>query len=195
VSEPFGGLNSRWEPAGQPVGLALVLPGRAYSPHAPLLEYVRQALLGAGWTVQQVWWDLPTKVADPDAWVRGEAEEALAGESPPPERLLICGKSLGTRAAAYAAELGAEAIWLTPLLVEPSLVDGIRANPARQLLVGGTADELWDADVAADLAASSGCDVLQVDGADHSMGMPGDPVRSAEILVDVTRAMVRFLAG
>ena len=194
MSEPFGGLPSRFEPTGPPVGLALVLPGRAYSPSAPLLEFASRALLAAGWTVQQVWWDLPDQVADPDEWVRGEAHEALAGESPPPERLLICGKSLGTRAAAYAAELGADAIWLTPLLTEPSVVDDIRANPARQLLVGGTADELWDADVAADLAAS-GCDVLQLDGADHGLMFDGDPVRSAELLVDVTGAMVHFLAG
>jgi len=192
MSEPFGGMPSRFEPTGTSVGLALVLPGRAYSPSAPLLEFASRALLAAGWTVQQVWWDLPAEVADPDAWVRGQVQEALAGESP--ERLLICGKSLGTRAAAYAAELGAEAIWLTPLLTERSVVEGIRANPARQLLVGGTADELWDAEVAADLAAS-GCDVLQRDGADHAMLVRGDPVRGAELLVDITRAMARFLAG
>jgi hypothetical protein len=190
MSEPFGGAPSRFEPSGPSVGLALVLPGRAYGPATPLLEYARQALLAAGWTVQQVWWNLPAQVADPDAWVRGQAQEALAGESL--TRLLICGKSLGTRAAAYAAELGADAIWMTPLLTEPSVVEGIRTNPARQLLVGGTADELWDAEVAADLAAS-GCDVLQFDGADHGMLVRGDPVRSAELLVDITRAMVRFL--
>lgn len=194
MSEPFGGLPTRWEPVGPPVGLALVLPGRAYAPTAPLLELARQALLAAGWTVQQLWWDLPADVADPDAWVRGEAEAALAAETSPPERLMVVGKSLGTRAAAYAAELGADAIWLTPLLADPPLVAGLRANRGRQLLVGGTADALWDADLAADLAAG-GCDVLQVDGADHAMAVDGDPVRSAEVLVDVTRAMVRFLAG
>jgi hypothetical protein len=79
-------------------------------------------------------------------------------------------------------------------LTRPWLVEAIRANPARQLLVGGTGDELWDADVATSLAAD-GCDVLQVDGANHGMAVDGDPVRSAEVLVEVTRAMVAFLAG
>jgi hypothetical protein len=193
VSEAFGSPPSRFEPAGPPVGLAVVLPGRLYGPATPLLDYARQALLAAGWTVQQVWWVLPEEVTDPGVWVRGQLEEALAGEESP-ERLLLCGKSLGTHAAAYAAEVGAEAIWMTPLLTEPSVVKGIRANPARQLLVGGTADQLWDADVAADLAVS-GCDVLQVDGADHGMLVRDDPVRSAELLVDITRAMVGFLGG
>lgn len=191
MSIPFGGLPDRWEPVGEPAGLALVLPGRAYSPEAPLLEFARQALLASGWTVQQVWWDLPdTPGLDLEAWVRDEVDQALGVDDP--DRLMICGKSLGTRGASYAAELGADAIWLTPLLTQTGVVDGIRANPGRQLLVGGTADDLWDADLATDLAAG-GCDVLQIDGADHSLGIPGDPVRSAEILVEVTRAIVRFL--
>ena len=71
-------------------------------------------------------------------------------------------------------------------------MEAIRANPARQLLVGGTADDLWDADVAASLA-SDRVDVLQLDGLDHVLLDRADPVRSAEALVDVTRAMVRFL--
>ena len=72
------------------------------------------------------------------------------------------------------------------------LVEGIRANPARQLLVGGTADRLWDPDVAASLAAD-GCDVLQIDGIDHGLIDPADPVRTAEALVEITRAMANFV--
>ena len=40
----FGGLPTRWEPEGESRGLAVVLPGRAYSPAAPLLEVARIAL-------------------------------------------------------------------------------------------------------------------------------------------------------
>ena len=53
----FGGWPTRWEPEGPTRGLALVLPGRAYSPAAPLLELARQVLLQHGFTVQQIWWD------------------------------------------------------------------------------------------------------------------------------------------
>ena len=71
------------------------------------------------------------------------------------------------------------------------MVDAIRANPARQLLVGGTADRLWDADVATSLAAD-GCDVLQLDGLDHGLIDPSDAVRSAEALLEITRAMAQL---
>ena len=73
-------------------------------------------------------------------------------------------------------------------------IEGIRANPARQLLVGGTADRLWDAEVAASLSAD-GCDVLQIDGIDHGLIDPADPVRSADALAEITRAMARFVSG
>ncbi len=188
----FGGLPTRWEPDGDSRGLALVLPGRAYSPSAPLLELARLALLQHGFTVQQVWWDAGSRgEEDAEAWVRRHVTEALAVEDA--DHVVVVGKSLGTRAASYAAERGLDAIWLTPLLVEPALAEAIAANAGRQLLVGGLADELWDAAVATELA-DNGCDVLEVPDADHAMGT-GDVVRTAEILVEVARAVDRFLAG
>jgi hypothetical protein len=106
--------------------------------------------------------------------------------------VLVVGKSLGTRAASYASELGLDAIWITPLLVEPAVAEAIAANAGRQLLVGGLADELWDATIARDLA-DNGCDVLEVPDADHSMGT-ADAVRTAEIHLEVARAVEAFLS-
>jgi hypothetical protein len=125
------------------------------------------------------------------AWVGDQLASATAGAT---GRVMVVGKSLGTYGARLAAERCYPAIWLTPVLTAPELADAIRANPARQLLVGGTEDPLWDADVAASLAAG-GCDVLQLDGLDHGLVDPADAVRSAEALAEITRAMVRFVAG
>jgi hypothetical protein len=188
----FGGLPSRWEPEGTSRGLALVLPGRAYPPSAPLLEFARRALLQHGFTVQQVWWDATARGDDdePEPWVRRHVEAALAEEGA--DRVLLVGKSLGTRAASYAAERGLDSVWLTPLLAEPEVAEAIAANPGRQLLVGGLADELWDAAIARELA-DNGCDVLEVPDADHSMGT-GDAVRTAEIHVEVARAVEAYLS-
>lgn len=187
----FGGLPERWQPAGDSRGVAVVLPGRAYSPAAPLLEFARQGLLQHGFTVRQVWWDSTTRAeADaPEGWVRRHVERALAEEAA--DRVLLVGKSLGTWAASYAAERGLDAVWLTPLLVVPELAEAIAANPGRQLLVGGLADDLWDHAVAAELA-DNGCDVLEVADADHGM-LTSDAVRSAEIQLEVARATDRFL--
>lgn len=187
----FGGLPTRWEPDRAPRGLAVIAPGRAYSPSAPLLELARQALLQHGFTVQQLWWDSTTRDdEDPEPWVRRHVEAALADERA--DHVLVVGKSLGTRAASYAAERGLDAIWFTPLLVEPQLAEAIAANAGRQLLVGGLADELWDPAIARELA-DNGCDVLEVPDADHGMGT-ADAVRSAEIHLEVARAVEAFLS-
>jgi predicted alpha/beta-hydrolase family hydrolase len=192
---PPGVPTDVWEPDGEPVGLSVVLPGRGYPPAAPGLAYAGYVLRAAGWRVRDVWWDPPANgslsLEDEVSWVGDQLRAATDGVDGP---VLVVGKSLGTYAARLAAERSYPAIWLTPLLTDPVLVAGIRANPARQLLVGGTADRLWDADVAASLAAD-GCDVLQIDGIDHGLIDPADPLRSAEALVEITRAMAAFVAG
>ena len=173
-----------------------MLPGRAYSPSAPLLEIARQALLQHGYAVQQAWWDAASRPAavDPHVWVADQASAALAAEAVPPRRVVVVGKSLGTWATAYAAEHGFDAIWLTPLLVEPTLVAGIRSSPGRQLLVGGSADEFWDTEVAAGLVRE-GCDVMEIPNADHGLCVPGDVVRSAETHLEVARGVAAFLGA
>lgn len=187
----FGGLPTRFEPSGASRGLALVAPGRAYSPAAPLLDLATRALLQHDLTVQQLWWDSTSRGAeDADAWVRRHVAAAHAREDA--DHVLVVGKSLGTRAASYAAERGLDAIWFTPLLVDPVVAEGIAANAGRQLLVGGLADELWDPAVARELA-DAGCEVLEVSDADHSMGTP-DAVRTAEIHLEVARAVDGFLS-
>ena len=145
----FGGLPTRWEPTGPSRGLAIVAPGRAYSPSAPLLELARLALLQHGFTVQQVWWDSTTRGdEDPEPWVRRHVVAALSEEDA--DRVLVVGKSLGTRAASYAAE-------------------------TREL-------------------ADNGCDVLEVPDADHSMAVPDEVVRTAEIHLEVARALEAHLS-
>ena len=107
---------------------------------------------------------------------------------------MLLAKSLGTYAAPLAAERGLAAVWLTPLLQVACCADAIAANPAPQLLVGGTADDIaWEPDVARHLAAR-GCDLLEVPGADHALMVPGDVVRGVEAHVEVIRALETFLA-
>jgi hypothetical protein len=191
VSVP-GVFATSFEPVGAPVGTAVLVPGRGYPAVAPLLFFAGFALLQHGWSVRQVWWDPPAHESDEQttAWVRARVEEAL----PDGGRLLLVAKSLGTYAAPLAAERGCEAVWLTPLLDQPSLVDAIAANPARQLLVGGTADDLaWRPDVARFLA-ERGCDLCEIPGADHALMATGDTVRGVELHAEAIRALDRFLA-
>jgi hypothetical protein len=184
-----------WPVPDEPVGLAVLLPGRRYPVAMPLLTFAGRAALQHGWRVRAVEW---TGAPDPDSasvddWVGDRLLEAVGDEQAGP--VLVVAKSLGTRAARVAAEHRWDAVWLTPLLRDRSVVEGIAANPARQLLVGGTEDELaWDHDVAHELA-KTGCEVLEVPGADHAMFVPDDAVRTAEVHLWVTRAVSAFLGG
>ena len=149
MSAPFGSLPTRWDPdAGPSDHVAVVLPGAAYSPSHPLLEFGRQALLQHGWTVQQVWWDWPAgREATTEArlaFVADEARTALNREAAA-SRLMVLAKSLGTLASPVAAERGLPGVWLTPLFDVPVSIDAIASAaagndehaPAPQLLVGG----------------------------------------------------------
>lgn len=199
MSTTFGGLPTRFElePAQRPgpPGVAIVLPGRAYSPAHPLLEFGRQALLQWGWTVQQLWWDAPRthqSVRETVAWVCEQARATIGAEQGA-TRILIMAKSLGTLAAPVAAEEGLPGIWFTPLCHEQTCLDGIRAaaaHDAPQLLVGGSADPEWDTA----LTSARRLEVVQMAGADHGLVVEGDTVRTVEAHLHVARAVDAFLA-
>lgn len=43
------------EPDGEPIGLAVVLPGRRYRPDQPLLHFTVGVLRDRGWRVRTLW--------------------------------------------------------------------------------------------------------------------------------------------
>jgi pimeloyl-ACP methyl ester carboxylesterase len=194
MSAPFGGLPTRWPPTGGNCDaspkIAIILPGVAYAPNMALLDLCRQALVPRGWAVQQVWWEAP-RLEDVDEmidWVDGEAEAAVAAEADA-DRLLLVGKSLGSLGCLAAARHGLPAIWLTPLLDLPRAVHALRHRTAPNLLVGGTADSSWTASSISGL----GDEVLEIPDATHFLDLPGDVVGSAQIQVEVARAVTSFL--
>lgn len=184
-----GVFATSFEPDGEPVGTAVLVPGRGYPPMAPLLFFAGFTLVQHGWRVEHHWWDPPAYESDEQtlAWVRDEVETAL----PTSGRVLVVGKSLGTLAAPVAAERGLPAAWLTPVLDLPAVVDAIAANPAPQLLVGGSADDLWVGDTVRDLAGQT--EVHEVPDADHVLMVPGDAVGGVEAHVEAIGALDAWL--
>ncbi|GAB7005938.1 hypothetical protein JCM18899A_34110 [Nocardioides sp. AN3] len=170
------------------VGRAVLLPGRAYTPAMPLLAAVVDVLLQDGWAVREVWWTAPDGLTQrrTAGWVADEARTAAAGWA---ERPLLIGKSLGTFAAPYAARERLDSVWLTPLLGDRRVRKGIRRNRARQLLVGGTADEAW---VPA-AAARTRADVLELPDADHSLVVKGDKERTLAYRAQIRDALTTWL--
>jgi hypothetical protein len=121
-----------------------------------------------------------------ESWVCGEVISALdaVGGSP-----LLIGKSLGTASASVAAQRSLPAVWLTPLLTLSWATPALSRASAPFLLVGGTADELWDGTLARRLSPF----VLEVEGADHGMYVPGPLTDSISVLSRVAVAIEEFL--
>jgi hypothetical protein len=185
--EPGRLADHRWN--ADPDRVAIILPGGGYTPARPLLHFARAILFRHGWTVQELWWTVPSlrDAAERAAWVATQVSAAVQAESA--GTVMLVGKSLGSFAAPVAAARSLPAIWLTPLLVDPFIVTALKAASAPTLLIGASQDRLWDRAVA-DLL---GLPTLEIEGADHGMETDADPVRSAEILCQVTSRMDTFL--
>jgi hypothetical protein len=172
----YQGTNSR---------VALLLPGRQYSTDRPLLYYSRAVLVAHGWSVEEVWWTPEDLLSELAVQKRIAYElEKVADQDP-----LVVGKSLGTLALPLVAQRGWPAIWLTPLLDRPELVLALKAVTGKTLLVGGTADEVWVSSV----ANASGLQVLEMQGADHGLEIPGDPLASVGLLHELLSTMNSFV--
>ncbi|KAB2593459.1 alpha/beta hydrolase [Streptomyces arboris] len=179
---------------GDPDRVALVVPGVGYSPARPLLHFASGVLRRHGWTVQELWWQVPDDFRqftedERIAWVEWQVGRAVNAEGGACR--LIVGKSLGSLASGTAADRGIAAAWLTPLLTFGHVARSLRRAEAPTLLIGGSTDTWWDAD----LAASLHHDVLEVPSADHGLELPDDPVGSVEVLRQVVSRLDRFVGS
>ena len=172
---------------GDPGRVLVLLPGAWYSTDGPLLWFARAAARRRGWTALEVWDELRDG-RDWESWgaERAGAALAFAGDA---ARVFFVAKSLSSTAAAVAADRGIPSVWLTPLLDEAVVVEGLGRATAPSLLIGGTADPHWNRE-----AAPAGAEVLELEDADHSLEVPGNLDGSLFFLQNVTNRIDRFLA-
>ena len=138
-------------------------------------------------------WAVPEFASDDHerAWVIAQVTAAIdatvaaAGVTAP----VVIGKSLGSLSAPVVADRGLAAIWLTPVLTDEPTVSALQAAEGPCLLVGGTADRLWDGRTARLLTPH----VLEIKDADHGMLVPGALSASAAVLGQVITAVEDFL--
>lgn len=147
-------------------GRALVLPGGYYSVDQPLLFWACHVLVQAGWRVITMRWHWE-ETKDRRRFVEAGAAQ-LDLEAGPAAKTLVVAKSLGCYAAEWASVRGFPAVWLTPVLIDDFVAEALERYPVSALLVGGSADRVWDSD----RAASTGLRLLEIAGADHGLQLP-----------------------
>jgi dienelactone hydrolase len=190
---------------GQASHLALILPGLLYTCDKPLLYYPTQLLQWRGADVLQLWRDYSDQystsvsreeqagsiMSDCQALLEaGRSQKDYAG-------YILVGKSLGTIGLAYLlSQLAGEtvaAIWLTPLLQQPRLVQAAANASAPGLFIAGSGDPNYDADAMARIRQTTGAESLIIRGADHSMEIRGDMTRSLFAMQKVLQGIADFL--
>jgi hypothetical protein len=171
---------------------AIVAPGGNYGADGPLLMYAGLAVQRRGGRTRPVVWELSEgsglsqQRARVVSQVAAAVDEMTAAMGAAP---VVIGKSLGSLAAPVVADRGLAAVWFTPLLTDGPTVAALRRAGGRCLLVGGTADQFWDGQAARSVTA----DVVEIDGADHGMFVPGRLDASAAVLGQVITAVEDFL--
>jgi hypothetical protein len=159
------------------LGVALILPGAAYTVQAPLLYWTVRALGAAGWDIWGIDWhsDIDESVRQD---MRGFVESAVtrAEELMPEPPKLVVAKSLGTFALPYFADHEIRAAWLTPILTDPAVAHALAGiSRGAHLGVGGSADPAWRPD----LVGATKARLTTIDGAGHGLDVPSDEWRSA----------------
>jgi pimeloyl-ACP methyl ester carboxylesterase len=175
------GICHGYEYDGDPARTAIILPGRMLA-GMPVNAFAQQGLTEAGWRVVQVWDAYLDPAEDAREWVH-ERLAAAVRHAPEARQLLVVGKSMGTLAAADAAEHEWPGIWLTPLLQDDASVVTLRRRTAPALLIGGTADPMWNGRIAREITD----DVLELEGADHALA-------NVEHLQQIVDAVAAFAA-
>lgn len=158
--------------------VAALLTGGDYPLDGPLFWYAREELLASGWDVAQA----DTAVESPAAVFDALAEVANGR--------LRCLVSMG-QAARVALDPRARCIpgmWLAPPLVDTSVFSALSDCPGPGLLVGSPSDPSWSVSGASRVRQ---LEVLQLADADRRLEVPGDPMRSLEMM---RRLLDRFRA-
>ena len=196
-----------YEQEETPAQLALLLPGMGYTSHMPLLYYPARIMLSLGADVLGLEYDYNRRedfMALPGEerkqWLLTDVTRAchtILKERSYQEITLI-GKSLGTRAMGHLLTADdelreANAIWLTPVLRSERLCTQIMEWGKRSLIVIGTADPHFNQALLDEIKRETDSEMLIIEGADHSLEIGGDVLRSLAAMEKVIRAIQSFV--
>lgn len=189
--------------ADDPAGLVILLPGVHYGADGPLLFYPALALREAGWDIVQVTYRFQRDVSDFDPAklsivvedCRAAIMAALDQRSYP--MLVYIGKSLGAGLAAFlcadfGSNLPTRALYFTPPIGTPIFDPIFARTPQPAHIILGTLDRFYDRNALDRLQQTRPFGLTIVEGADHSLIVPGDLDGSIRILRRTSQEAVAF---
>ena len=191
---------------GESRALAVMLPGLNYSCDNPLFFYTTSICLAHSIDVLQLWANynantfqsLPEKdqlrwlVEDATALITaGRAQRGYA-------HLILVGKSISTLTLGKLfgdsdTYLDAHAVWLTPLMRYPFVVRGMSRARPKSLFIGGGADRSLNTNLLGNMPRISHRESLIIDGADHTLQIPGDLPRSLDVMKQIVAEVEIFI--
>jgi hypothetical protein len=86
-----------------------------------------------------------------------------------------------------------QCLWLTPLFKNEHLLSQIKQVKHKALFVAGTADPYYDKANLEDLLNTTGGESIIIEGADHSLEIDGDAMKSLESLELVMKGVMKFI--
>jgi len=185
-------------------GLLVIFPGNHYGVDGPLLYYPAKLLGAEGWDTLAVSYGFQTAMREPFAdgleslVTECVAAIAAAIESRGYSRIGLIGKSLGAGVVAYLcahrSELTtARAAYLTPALGTPFFDPFFVKTSQPAFLAVGTSDRYYSAEVLERLRGQRPFELVLIEGADHSLDVPGDLSASIEAAGRAVAGVLHFL--
>ncbi len=189
--ETFAWRGSRANSDSDQAKVAVLLPGANYPVEAPLLFWVAEMLVDSGWHVQAVRWSLDDAArSEPYEYTTGAVQQAIA-DAPETETTLIVAKSFGTLCIPWADKANIPGLWLTPILTDEKVRATLDVTSRRDLLIGGSEDDLWDGGRRDEKAST----FIEIAGADHALQIPGDWGASLDVHREVVTHAENFVAA
>jgi acetyl esterase/lipase len=186
-----------------PLGLVIGFPGDNYGVDGPLLYYPGQLLWESGWDTAWITYGYqssgqafnPLMIAGIMEECTRAVESLLAQRGY--QRLVLLGKSLGAALVALLCQQLGLPAWTRAIYLTPPL--GPMFNPVfletspKACIVLGTGDRFFKEDLLLELSTRKEDRVIRVEGADHSMNLPGALGKSLEIMEQVSTEIVDFV--
>ncbi|MEE9187853.1 MAG: hypothetical protein V3U36_00700 [Anaerolineales bacterium] len=199
--------NKYYQQTGASDNLALIYPGLRYSCDKPLLYYTTKLLLERGYDVLQLRANYRTPqfqdLSQADRTIQliedGKALLNAGRQAKSYSNLLLTGKSLGTLTMAFIFNedrslLNAKTIWLTPLMHLPPVSQISLELTGPAFVVGSDADPTFESEPVTKIQSMSNTTMQIIKHANHSLEIPGEPLRSLQILIQVMENMNSFLS-